>query len=127
VQEQCPICFSELEVRDCSPCDGCGWDVPTEIEHLTEKIHTYTIYEIYQGLKLTLCDFCAVDFGSYKSEYFGFEKRKPMDLSDFNFIKQVEHPEVVKDKFCPQCSARLKFLKFVAEIRRINHSQNFTG
>lgn len=122
--EQCPICFSELELRECAPCDNCGWDVPTEIEHLKQKIHTYTTYEIYQGLRLTLCNFCAVDFGSYKSEYFGFNNGKRLHLSNFNFVKQVEQPKVVKDKFCPECSARLKFLKFLADVRQINSTKN---
>jgi hypothetical protein len=118
--EQCPICFGELEVRDCAPCDDCGWNVPTEIEHLNQKIHTYTTYEIYQGLRLTLCNFCAVDFASYKSEYLGFKDEKRIGFFDFNFVKKIENPEISKDKFCQECSARLKFLKFVAEIRRIN-------
>src|SRR5690348_16918302 len=118
--EQCPICFTELEVRDCAPCDDCGWNVPTEIEHFKEKLHTYTIYEVYQDLRLTLCDFCAVDFASYKSEYFGFKNGKRLDLFEFNLVNQVNQPEIVKDKFCPECSARLKFLKFIAEIRDRN-------
>jgi hypothetical protein len=122
-EEQCPVCFGELEIRECAPCDDCGWNVATEIEDFKQKIHTYTTYDIYQGLRLTLCDFCAVDFGSYKSEYFGFKNEKRIGLGDFNLIRQVEHPEVVKDKFCPECSARLKFLKFVAEIRSINEKQ----
>lgn len=122
--EQCPICFGELEPRDCAPCDDCGWDVPTEIEHLKEGIHTYTTYEVYQGLRLTLCNFCAVDFGSYKSEYFGFENKRRIDFFDFNFVKQIEYPVVVKDKFCHECSARLKFLKFVTEIRKLNKKQS---
>lgn len=51
--EQCPICFSELEIRVCAPCDDCGWNVPTEIEHLNKNMHTYATYEIYPGLRLT--------------------------------------------------------------------------
>jgi hypothetical protein len=122
--EQCPICFSELEVRDCAPCDDCGWNVPIEIEHLNEKIHIYATYEIYQRLRLTLCNFCAVDFGSHKVEYFGFKNGKRIGFDDFNFVRQIEHPEVSKGKFCPECSARLKFLIFVAEIRRTNEMEN---
>jgi hypothetical protein len=118
--EQCPICFTELEVRDCAPCDDCGWDVPKEIGHLNENRHTYTTYEIYQKLRLTLCDFCSVDFGSYKPEYFGFENGRPIELGDFNFVEQLQSPQIVKDKFCPACSQRLKFLSFVAGMRRIN-------
>lgn len=122
--EQCPICFSELEVRDCAPCDDCGWNVPTEMEHLNEGEHTYATYEIYQGLRLTLCNFCAVDFGSYKSEYFGFKNDKRIDFDDFNFVRQIDHPEIVKDKYCPECSARLKFLEFVTELRKLNEMQD---
>lgn len=122
--EQCPICFGELEVRDCAPCDDCGWNVPTEIEHLNQKIHTYTTYEIYQGIRLTLCHLCWVDFGSYKSEYFGFKDGERLEPFKFNFVKQIDHPKILKDKFCSECSRRLKFLKAVAEIRRMNEMQN---
>jgi hypothetical protein len=121
--EQCPICFTELEVRDCAPCEDCGWDVPAEIEHLNEKRHSYTTYEIYRGLRLILCDFCVVDFGSYSPEYFGFERGRQISMRDFSLVKQIEHPGLIKDKFCRQCSRRLKFLNFVAEIRRINEEQ----
>jgi len=124
IMEHCPICFNKLEIRDCAPCDGCGWHVPTEIEHFNKKIHTYTTYEIYEGLRLTLCNFCALDFGSHKSEYFGFKKGTGPGFGDFSIVKQVDHPEVRKDKFCPECSAGLKFLKFLAEIRRINKILN---
>lgn len=122
--EQCPICFSELGVRDCAPSDNCGWDVPTEIEHLKDGLHTYTTYEIFKGLRLTLCNFCAVDFGSYKSDYFGFSNAKRLGFENFNFVRVIERPEVSKDKFCPECSTRLKFLKFVTEVRQLNQIQN---
>ena len=118
--EQCPICFGELEVRDCAPCDNCGWNIPTEIDHLNQKLHTYTTYEIYQGLRLTLCNFCAVDFGSHISEYFGFKNGERIGFGDFNFVTLIEDPKALKDKFCLECSARLKFLNFVADIRKIN-------
>ena len=122
--EHCPICYSELQVSDCSPCDSCGWNVPIEIEHLNEKRHTYTTYEIYKGLRLTLCDFCAVDFGSHKPEYFGFKNGKRLSLGDFNLVSRIERPEIVKDKVCPDCCARLKFLKVVSEIRKMNETQD---
>jgi hypothetical protein len=117
--EQCPICFGELEVRDCAPCDDCGWQ-PEEIVHLQQHLHTYSTYEIYQGLKLTLCNFCDVDFGSYKPEYFGFKHGERIGPEHFTFVKQLDRPEVVKDKFCPECSKRLRFLNVLAEIRQIN-------
>ncbi len=60
----CPICYTELEVRECAPCHDCGWDVPGEIEDLQQKKHTYATFEVYAGLRLNLCSFCMVDFGS---------------------------------------------------------------
>jgi signal transduction histidine kinase len=75
------------------------------------------------GLRLTLCDFFAVDFGSFKPEYFGFKNGKQLTLGDLSLIKQLNHPEVVKDKFCNTCSSRLKFLTFVSQIRQLNESK----
>lgn len=121
--KQCPICFSELEVRDCAPCDDCGWR-PEEIEHLNDNIHRYATYDIYKGLRLTLGNFCLGDFGSYKSEYLGFKNGRRLDLFDFNFVKQIEHPQVTMDKYCPDCFARLRFLNFLSQIRQINESED---
>lgn len=121
--DQCPICFGELEVRDCAPCDDCGWQ-PNEIQDLKEMKHVYKTYEIYNGLRLTLCNFCDVDFGSYKPEYFGFKNGQRIGFQNFNFIRQLDNPEIVKDKFCPECSKRLKFLRFLSDIRALNASEN---
>lgn len=115
--KQCPICFHELEVKECAPCYDCGGNTPTEIEHLTEGKHTYTVYSIYNGLTLTLCNFCAIDFGSYKSEYLGFKNNKRLGFEYFDYIKSVNNPEVEKDKFCPECNRRLKFLIFLRDLR----------
>ncbi len=120
--EQCPICYHELEVRECAPCDDCGWD-PREINHLHQGIHTYETYEVYQGLHLTLCNFCAVDFGSYQSEYFGLSNGKRIGFKHFRFVRELADPQVIKDKFCPHCSARLTFLKFLNEIRNLNSNK----
>ena len=120
--EQCPICYHELEVRECAPCDDCGWD-PRELNHLQQGIHTYTTYEVYPGYRLTLCNFCAVDFGSYRPEHFGFTHGKRIGFRDFEFVKELTDPQMEKDKFCPQCSGRLTFLKFLSEIRNQHSNQ----
>ncbi|WP_341900898.1 hypothetical protein [Fluviicola taffensis] len=117
--EQCPICYHELEVRDCAPCDDCGWDAK-EINHLNQGIHTYTTYEVYNGLQLTLCNFCDVDFGSYRPEFFGFSNGKRIGFQNFAFVKELVDPQVTKDKFCPKCSMRLKFLTFLSAVRAMN-------
>lgn len=112
----CPLCFSELVVIDCAPCDDCG-NLEIEIEHFNEGIHTYKILNIYKGLKLQLCNFCEVDFGSYKSEYLGFKNKETLSCDDFDFVSEVKNPVITKDKYCPNCMKRLKFLNFIKELR----------
>lgn len=117
--KQCVICHTELEVRECAPCDCCGAN-PEEIEHFNKNMHIYRTYEIYKGLTLTLCDFCDVDFGSHKPEYFGFTNGHRIGLQNFNFIKELKNPQITKAKFCNQCLAKHSFLKFIANIRQLN-------
>ena len=115
--ENCPICFTELEIRECTPCYDCGWDIPTELEHLREGRHTYAVYEVIADLRITLCNTCAVDFSSYTSEYFGFQNAHLISLKNFSFIKDIRNPQSEFDKFCPTCNRRFKFLKFMQSIR----------
>lgn len=117
--EQCPICYTELEVRDCAPCDDCGWS-PTEIDHFKENKHIYRTYDVYKGLRLTLCNFCDVDFGSYKSELLGFANGQRIGYENLHLIKEIKTPQIAQDKFCPHCSYRLKFLNFLFDIRQLN-------
>lgn len=116
--EQCPICFSELEVVDCAPCDDCG-HLEKEIEHFKEGKHKYNVYNVYNGLKLQLCDFCDVDFESYKSEYLGFDDNRRIGYENFEFVSSVESPSIEKDKYCSECGSRLKFLKFLRDLREM--------
>ncbi len=113
--ELCPICYSELHIQLCSPCDDCG-AVHSEINR-----QPYTIYEVYQGLRLTLCHYCEVDFGSYKSEYFGLENEKRIGFEQFNFVKQVDSPQSTRCKCCSECGKKIKFLNFVAEVRKLKN------
>ena len=110
---QCPICYDELEVRDCPPCHDCGWR-EIEIDHFKRGSHTFAIYEIYKGIKLTLCDFCCVDFGSYNSNYLGFIDNRRISFKHFNFVR---NQSIERDKFCNNCGHRLKFLSFLRDIR----------
>jgi hypothetical protein len=121
--EQCPICYSELEVKYFAPCDDCG-NLDEETNHFKENMHKYNIYEIYNGLKLQLCNFCAVDFGSYKSEYLGFPDNIRIGFEDFSFVSSVDNPSVQKSKFCPECNKGLKFLTFLIDLRGIINNEN---
>lgn len=114
-ETHCPLCYTELIVRDTSPCMECGAD---EFEQDHYKDHEYKEYELYFGQRLILCDFCDVDFGSYDPTYFGFPKGKRVGLEDWNFIKDVTDKELRKDKYCPNCNHRLAFLKFLDVCRK---------
>lgn len=118
---QCPVCYSELEIRDCTPCDLCGGN-PEEVEHLYNKLHVYCIYE-FKGSKLTLCNFCSVDLNSYKPEYFGLNAGEEISYRRLNFLKEIGNPKTVRDKFCSECQKRLSLLHFINE----NSSKNSTG
>ncbi|MGY3795823.1 hypothetical protein [Aquimarina sp. 433] len=115
-KEQCPICYSNLEVKEFAPCDDCG-GLEEEINHFKNGIHKYTVYEIYDGLELQLCNFCDVDFGSYKSEYLGLLGNRRIGYENFKFISSVQNPSIQKTKYCPECNKGIKFLTFLRDLR----------
>jgi hypothetical protein len=55
-ESHCPICASELEIRDVAPCFDCGWD-PGELEHLADGKHTYAEVLAF-GIPIVVCNFC---------------------------------------------------------------------
>lgn len=107
----CPICYTKLENKTCTPCDDCGC-LPKTLENI-EKGQQYTIYELSNGLRLTLCQLCALDFGSYKAEFWGGQR---IGFEDFNFVKVIDFPQPLIDKYCPECHRRSSFLKFWAAL-----------
>ena len=122
-KEQCPICYSELEVKELAPCDDCGC-LEEEIDHFNNGRHKYNVYEIYKGLKLQLCDFCDIDFGSYNPSFFGFSDNRRLGYGYFTHISFVKNPSIQKDKYCPDCNRGIKFLTFLRDIRAMNEEEN---
>ncbi|MFK7948986.1 MAG: hypothetical protein AB8G11_15445 [Saprospiraceae bacterium] len=109
-----PICYTKLVIKNCTPCMDCGGN-DKELDHYKE--HIYTEYEIINNQRLTLCNFCAVDFGSYSPTTFGLKKR--IGFENFNFVKSVGK-SLRLDKYCPECNHRLPFLNFVMACRLKN-------
>jgi hypothetical protein len=116
-ETNCPLCYGELEVRDVAPCDECG-AVPQEIEHFAYGKHTYAEYEVFPPLKVTLCNFCDVDFGSYDPTFFGLPPKARIGYQYMRLIEPVRQPTLSKDKYCPTCNLRLSFLRFVHRSRQ---------
>lgn len=115
--KSCPRCHSPLETRDCTACHDCGAN-EVVLAQLKENTQQYNCYEV-NGLRINLCNFCVVDFGSYKSDFLGLPKGKRLGFEQFNFVKAIE-PVPEKDLFCTECGHRLAFLKFVAAFREGN-------
>jgi len=119
--QQCPICFSPLEKREVAPCWDCG-DDPKEIAELQNHEHKYNEWEVFPGVKAVLCDFCDADFGSYDPTYFGFRESTgtSFGLDKMRFIREIGNPSITIDAYCPECSRRLAFLKFLVASRKVN-------
>ena len=115
-KEQCPLCYTEMESIDCTPCYDCG-HFKDEIKKFKEIGGNFNTYELYDGLTLQLCDFCKIDFGSYKSDFLGFKDNTTIGFENMNFVKEIDKPEMEKDKFCPNCKMRMKFLTFIYSLR----------
>ena len=115
-ETHCPLCFEKLDVRDVAPCDDCGWS-PSEIDHFHQGLHTYREYEVFPGLRLTLCDFCFTDFASYKPDFFGLAPRTRLGPGKMTLVRTIDRPSLGQDKFCPRCGLRLSFLRFVKQAR----------
>jgi len=125
--EQCPECGSELEIREVAPCAECGM-LADKLAVLRQDIHEgfahdsieYNVYSVLDKFRITLCDSCAVDIGSYESDYFGLPRDKRLDYCDLHIVKMLAKPGVGKDKYCPKCNRRLTFIKFALNVRAEN-------
>lgn len=115
----CPLCYSLLEVKDVAPCMYCGW-LPEEIEHALAGKHTYAEMRIFGDLTLVLCDFCQVDFGSFHPDFFGLPPNARIGYEKMQFVRSVDNIVIGKDKFCPECGCRLAFLKFVEQAHKLH-------
>jgi len=94
----------------------CG-GAESELDHY--KQHTYKEYEIAFGERLILCDFCDVDFGSYKRDFFGFTN-KHSGFEHLQFVRDIHDKSLRKGYFCSSCHMTHSFLKFVAVCREKN-------
>ena len=116
-ETHCPLCQGPLETREVAPCYECG-AAPTEREHFDQGKHTYREYEVFSPLRLTLCNFCDVDFGSFDPTFFGLPAKTRIGYQYFVPLEPVRSPALGHDKYCAACGYRLRFLRFVADARR---------
>jgi hypothetical protein len=123
----CPICFEELDVIETTPCMCCG-NSEDKISLLKKDIdegfihdtNTFSIYRAFENIECVLCDICTFEFSTIKPEFFGFPKNKTIWPDNFQYLKSIEPPSIVKDKFCKSCYMRLSFINFTLKLRSIN-------
>lgn len=117
--DNCPVCQSELEERDCTPCHDCGANSPGELEDMEAGKTTFATYNVYKGLRLTLCNNCVVNTANYPADHFGFNEDKKIGPNDLQVVHEIGQPRRQKDKFCPECHRRLSYLRFLQTIRSL--------
>jgi hypothetical protein len=113
--QQCPICFADLETRDVAPCYMCG-GLPNELEHLNQNRHSYAVYRFPTGTEMELCEICFLDMGSIGGEHWGLDRGNRITTNDLALVRQEFSPRAIRDKYCPNCDARLAYLKALREI-----------
>ena len=126
---RCPLCYEELTVVETTPCISCGQS-ETSLKILQQDINekfshdsvTYSNYRAFEKIEMILCNLCIFDFTSVAPEFLGLEKAKTICSSYFQFLTNVENPEIRKDKYCLNCNMRLAYLLFVKQARELNTS-----
>lgn len=116
-ETQCPICYGPLELREVAPCEQCG-AAEMELVHFRDGRHTFVEYEVFTGQTIVLCDFCAIDFGSFDPGFFGLLPTARLGFKSLRLLRTIENPSLGTDKYCSACGYRLRFLRFTAEARR---------
>jgi hypothetical protein len=118
-KQQCPVCDSQLEVRDVAPCWDCG-ALPEELDEFKRGEHEYSEWEVFPGLTAVLCDFCDADFGSYDPTYFGLPKGSEIGMDEMRPLRKLEGLSITEDGYCPKCRQRLAFLNLISKAREQN-------
>lgn len=115
--EQCPLCSGSLEVREASPCHECGGD-PGSVERFNSGEHTYHAVKVFRDQELILCDSCMLNFGSFDPEFFGQPKGTLIGFEHMEVVREIQSPSGRPDMFCTSCGYRLRFLRFVKDLRK---------
>ena len=110
----CPICYSNLGIRDVTPCYVCGgWD--GELERYSQDT-VFTEYYLESGKYITLCESCWLE------ELLALQGDLVSDLnlpiskgaaSGYTLSNRSVDNKIVKDKYCSTCNKRLALLKII--------------
>ena len=77
----------------------------------------FPAYRFLGDLEVTLCNHCLVDLSSHDPAWFGLREQRELGPGRFTVVRVLHDPEPGRDKFCPTCSIRLAFLRFISKVR----------
>ena len=118
-QNQCPTCYSDLEVRETSPCYVCGCCLDAEDLQRAIAKDNFSVYGLENGTELTLCKICHLEevisnLGGLLDE---LGIRKEEAEASVRFLGHAE-ASVTKDKYCTECAQRLSLLRVIANAAK---------
>ncbi|HEX2053916.1 MAG TPA: hypothetical protein VHJ78_09370 [Actinomycetota bacterium] len=114
--ENCPLCAGPMEARSAAPCEQCGGD-PESLARYRGRDETYHLVKVLGGREIVLCIGCMLSFGSLDPLYLGVPPRSQYGFESMEVLREMRDPPVRADYFCPACGYRLKFLRFVKDVR----------
>ena len=113
-QNQCLKCWSELEVRESSPCFVCGcWLTGEELAKAIVE-NDFAVYGLTGGDEITLCDLCHIEevlskLGNLLKD---LDIREEEASAHVRFLNRID-ASLTKDKYCTECRMRLSLLKLI--------------
>jgi hypothetical protein len=114
--DDCPLCAAPMEVRNVAPCEQCGGD-PESLDRFGAGDQTYHLVRILGTKELILCTGCMLDFGSLDPNFLGLSADTPYGFEHMEIVREMTSPAIRADSYCPECEYRLRFLRFVKDIR----------
>jgi hypothetical protein len=114
--EECPLCSADMEVRNVAPCEECGGD-PESLDRFGAKNQTYHLVRVLGGRELVLCTGCMLDFGSLDPNFLGVPAGAHYGFENMEIVREINAAAIRADNYCPECEYRLKFLRFVKDVR----------
>ncbi len=114
--DECPLCDGPLEVRNAAPCERCGGD-PGSLEAFRTGEQSYYLVKLLGSQELVLCTGCMIDFGSLDPKFLGVPVGTDYGFEHMEIVREINSPAIRGDNYCPSCGYRLRFLRFVKEVR----------
>jgi hypothetical protein len=114
--QQCPICYTPLEVRDVTPCMVCGGLLESVFRF--DPAAAFTEFRLPSGHTVVLCRACELEEFMVPGGWgYRFAPGEKLPVNALQRVRSERLPRLGRDKFCPACNLRLAFAEVVVEQR----------